>query len=151
MKGKYCMSKKPKLSDHIRQRTKQWFRKAEHELIFLENAPFDVDDPPTDTACRLAHMVAEYSIKGYLVLNKQKIVKTHELSDLLDKCIVIHQDHSFEELRDDCIELTKYKLEMTYPGPIPEEIDLNEAKSAIEKARNIKDFMMKKAEELGYH
>jgi HEPN domain-containing protein len=144
------MSEKPKLSKHIRQRTKEWFRKAEHELMFLETAPFDVEDPPTDTACRLAHMAAEYSLKAYLVLNKQKIEKTHQLSDVLDLCISINQDHSFESLREDCIQLTKYKVDMTYPGNVPEEIEVAEAKMAIEKARRIKDFVVKKVRELGY-
>ena len=150
MKGSQFMKEKPKLSNHIRQRTKEWFRKAEHNLLFLENAPFDVEDPPTDTACRLAHMVAEYSLKAYMILNKQKIIKTHQLTDILDDCIAIHQDSSFEQLRDDCIDLTKYKIEMTYPGPIPEEIDITEAKTAIKQARHIRDFMLKKARKLGY-
>lgn len=144
------MNEKSKLSEHIRQRTKEWFRKAEHELMFLENAPFDVEDPPNDTACRLDHMAAEYSLKAYLVLNKQKIEKTHQLSDVLDLCISINQDHSFESLREDCIHLTKYKVEITYPGNVPEEIEVAEAKMAIEKARRIKDFVVKKAKELGY-
>ena len=144
------MNKKPKLSEHVRQRTKEWFRKAEHELKFLEHAPFDVDDPPTDTACRLAHMAAEYSLKGYLMLNKKKIQKIHELDDLLNDCIAVHQDKTFEELREDCVELTRYKLNMTYPGHIPHEIALEEAKAAIEKARRIKNFVMEKAKALGY-
>jgi len=144
------MNEKPKISEHIRQRTKEWLRKAEHELMFLETAPFDVEDPPTDTACRLAHMAAEYSLKAYLVLNKQKIEKTHQLSDVLDLCISINQDHSFESLREDCIHLTKYKVDMTYPGNVPEEIEVAEAKIAIEKARRIKKFVVKKAKDLGY-
>ncbi len=144
------MNKKPKLSEHVRQRTKEWFRKAEHELKFLEHAPFDVEDPPTDTACRLAHMAAEYSLKGYLMLNKKKIRKVHELDDLLNDCIAIHQDKTLEELRGDCIELTQYKLNVTYPGHIPHEIAVEEAKAAIEKARRIKNFVLDKSRELGY-
>ena len=54
-------SKTPRLSDHIQQRNREWFRKAEHELAFLEHAPFDLDDPPTDTAGKMAHMAAEYA------------------------------------------------------------------------------------------
>ena len=47
-------SKEPKLSDHVRQRTREWFRKAEHELAYLELSPFDSPDPPTDTAVKMA-------------------------------------------------------------------------------------------------
>ncbi len=95
----------PRISKHVVQRTREWFRKAQHDLVFLENAPFDVEDPPTDTACRLAHMAAEYSLKCYLVLNKKKIAKTHQLSDLLDDCIETHDDESFDILRDDCVQI----------------------------------------------
>lgn len=138
------------ISEHIRKRTREWFRKAKHDLSFLEKAPFDIEDPPTDTACRLAHMVAEYSLKAYLTLNKKRIIKTHRLHELLKVCIAINQDESFDSLSDDCIELTKYKVEHTYPGPIPEEIKLEEAKAAIDKARRIYNFVLQKSRDLGY-
>jgi len=58
-------------SEHIQERTRAWLRKAEHELAFLDYAPFDLVDPPTDTAGKMAHMVGEYSLKAYLMLNKR--------------------------------------------------------------------------------
>jgi len=76
--------KKPRLSNHIQQRTHEWMRKAEHELAFLEHAPFDLTDPPTDTAGKMAHMAAEYALKAYLMLNKRKIPKSHDLVELLN-------------------------------------------------------------------
>jgi hypothetical protein len=39
---------------------------------------------------------------------------------------------------------------MTYPGHCPIEVEIDEAKAAIEKARRIKNFVMEKAKELGY-
>jgi hypothetical protein len=39
------------LSEHVRQRTREWFRKAEHETAYLELTPFEMPDPPTDAAC----------------------------------------------------------------------------------------------------
>ncbi len=142
---------KRKLSEHIRQRTREWFRKAEHELAYLELSPFDADDPPTDTAGKMAHMVAEYSLKAYLMLNKAKITKSHDLVEILDDCIAIHHDSTFEGLHSDCQMLTRYRMDFIYPGPAPEVISVEEAKTAIEKARRIKDFVLKKAEELGYY
>ena len=44
---------KPPLSEHIRQRTHEWLRKAEHELAYLAVAPLSNDDPPTDTTAVL--------------------------------------------------------------------------------------------------
>jgi len=144
------MGKKPRLSEHIRQRTREWFRKAEHELAYLELSPFDAADPPTDTAGRMAHMVAEYSLKAYLMLNKAKITRSHDLAEILDDCIAIHSDSDFEGLRADCHALTRYRMDFVYPGPTPEVISVEEAKEAIEKARRIKDFVITKAQEMGY-
>ncbi|GEM_PF-1046256 len=143
--------KQHKLSEHLRQRTREWFRKAEHDLAYLEHAPLDLDDPPTDTTGRLAHMVAEYCLKAYLMLNKKKIKKIHELGKILDACIAARQDKEFEDLREDCRILTKYRTVLVYPGPFPYVISVEEAKAAIEKARRTKDFVMKKALELGYY
>ncbi len=138
------MTKKPKLSEHVRQRTKEWFRKAEHELKFLEYAPFDAEDPPTDTACRLALMAAEYSLKAYLMLNKKKIRKVHELDDLLDDCIAVHQDETFDELREDCIELTRYKTKMTYPGHYPMKWKSTRQKLRLKKPAGLKILSWKR-------
>ena len=137
-------------SKHIQQRTREWFRKAEHELAFLDYAPFDLDEPPTDTAGRMAHMVREYSLKAFLMLNKRKITKTHDLVELLDECILIDNDKDFEALRDDCQLLTRYRVEFTYPSPIPEQISVDEARLAIQKAQRIYKFVLRKAEVTGY-
>ena len=111
-------------SKHIQQRTREWIRKAEHELAFLEFAPLDREDPPTDTTGKMAHMASEYSLKAYLMLNKRKITRTHDLVELLNECIVIWNDLEFEGLREDCQVLTRYRVEFTYPSPIPEEISV---------------------------
>lgn len=78
------------ISPHVRRRTLEWLRKAEHELAFLAIAPLDESDPPTDTAGKMAHMVVEYSLKAYLMLNKHKITKSHDLVEILNECIAIH-------------------------------------------------------------
>ena len=90
------------LSEHIRQRTQEWLRKAEHELAYLTVAPLTIDDPPTDITCRIAHIAAEYALKAYLMTNKHKILKSHDLIVILDECITLHQDVEFEELRAYC-------------------------------------------------
>ena len=85
------------------------------------------------------------------MLNKKKIEKTHDLGELLDDCIATQNDRDFEDLRANCKLLTRYKIDFSYPSPIPEAISIEEAKAAIEKARRIRDFVMKKAAELGYY
>jgi HEPN domain-containing protein len=108
-----------------------------------------LDDPPTDTAGRMAHMTGEYSLKAFLMLNKRKITKTHDLVQLLDEYIEIQNDTEFEALRDDCQTLTRYRVDFVYPGYVTEQITVDEAHSAIEKARKIYEFVHRKAESLG--
>lgn len=129
---------------------REWFRKAEHELAYLEHAPLDLSDPPTDTTGRMAHMVAEYCLKAYLVLNKKKIKKIHDLGEILDSCIAVRNDADFEDLRADCHTLTRYRIDFAYPGHFNETISVEEARAAIEKARRIQSFVLRKAHELGY-
>jgi len=135
-------TKKPKISEHIRQRTQEWFRKAEHELAYLRIAPY--------TTCRMAHMVAEYALKAYLMINKHKIPKSHDLVYVLSQCISIHDDSDFELFRSDCQLLTTYRTEMAYPGAFPIVVPVEEAKAAISIATNIYQFVLKKTNELGY-
>lgn len=141
---------KKKISPHLQQPVREWFRKAEHEMAYLEHAPLDLEDPPTDTTGRLAHMVAEYCLKAYLVLNKKKIKKIHDLGEILDSGIAAQNDGEFESLREDCRILTRFKIDFAYPGHSPERISVEEARAAIEKARVIYAFMLRKAQELGY-
>ena len=141
--------KRPKLSDHIQQRTREWFRKAEHELAYLEHSPFDEEDPPTDTACKMAHIVAEYSLKAFLMLNKRKILKIHDLDSLLDQCIEI--DNHLSNIKDECQELSAYKTTLTYPLDPPIVIDIAEANNAIENAKRIKQFIQQRAIAYGYN
>ncbi len=141
---------KRNISKHLNQRVREWFRKAEHELAYLEHAPLDLEDPPTDTTGKMAHVVAEYCLKAYLVLCKRKIKKIHDLDEPLNFCIIVHQDEEFNTLRDDCEALNRYKEYLVYPAHFPITISVDEAKAAIEKARAIFAFVLRKAQELGY-
>ncbi|MEZ4620452.1 MAG: HEPN domain-containing protein [Caldilineaceae bacterium] len=141
---------KPQLSEHIRQRTQEWLRKAEHELAYLAVAPLSNDDPPTDTTCRIAHIAAEYALKAYLMINKHKILKSHDLVVILDECISIHNDAEFEPLRASCQTLTIYRTDLLYPGSFPTFVSVKEAKAAIELANEIYEFIVKKLKSLGY-
>ncbi|MDO9130449.1 MAG: HEPN domain-containing protein, partial [Anaerolineales bacterium] len=62
----------------------------------------------------------------------------------------IHPDQDFEMLREDCQDLTRYRVEFVYPGPIPEQISVAEARAAIQQARRIYEAVKCKAKALGY-
>jgi len=68
----------------------------------------------------------------------------------LNECIAVQNDADFEAIRDDCQALTRYRVEFIYPGPFPEQITIEEARSAIQKAHNIYGFIRQKAEASGY-
>ena len=72
-------------------------------------------------------MTGEYSLKAFLMLNKRKITKTHDLVQLLDEYIEIQNDTEFEALRDDCQTLTRYRVDFVYPGYVTEQITVDEA------------------------
>jgi len=142
------MKKKFKISDHIRSRTKEWLRKADHELAYLKYSPFDIDDPPTDTACKMAHWVVEYSLKAVLIFNKMKVkVHGHDLISSLTELIKI--DSKFETLKDSCFQVSNYKVDFTYPLDAPEVISVDEAKAAILYAEEINDFVKEWLSESG--
>ena len=109
-----------------------------------------MDDPPTDTTCRIAHMSVEYVLKAYLMLNKSRIPKSHDLVMILDECAAIHNDTDFETLRTDCQLLSTYRIDLVYPGPLPIDVSVDEAKAAINMAQQIYNFVINKAVELGY-
>jgi HEPN domain-containing protein len=98
----------------------------------------------------MAHMVAEYSLKAYLMLNKQKIEKSHDLIEILNRCISIDGDNDFETIRTGCQMLTQYRIDAVYPGIAPEIISVEEAQAAIQASIRIQVFVYRKAEEFGY-
>ena len=131
---------KMKIREHIRERTNEWLKKATHELAYLRATPFEQDDPPTDTACKLAHWVAEYSLKAVLVFSKEKVRKHgHDLMSALAALIEI--DHVFEVLEEKCALLFEYKVIFTYPIDPSLDVSVEEAQAAIEAAEEINAFI----------
>ena len=56
-------------------------------------------------------------IVQHLHPNKAKITKSHDLVEILNDCIAIHHDSTFEGLHSDCQMLTRYRMDFIYPGP----------------------------------
>lgn len=132
------------ITDHLRQRAQEWFRRADHLLAFLDRAPFELADPPTNIAAALANMVVEYSLKGYLMLYKQKIPANHDLGVIYNLCLAVFMDSDFESIRATIEEMTRYRVEFDYPGVIQENISVEEAREVTRKARQVRDFVQMK-------
>lgn len=138
------------LSDHMRQRTREWFSKAGSLLSIIEEAPFTLPEPPTNLTAALANMAMEYALKGYLMLNKQRIPSSHDLVEILNLCVAVYKDGDFENIRPLVEEMVRYRAELDYPGVIQETLSVEETHDIIRKARVVQDFILAKAATLGY-
>jgi HEPN domain-containing protein len=131
-------------SDYMRQRSQEWFVRAEQLLSLLDCAPFEKDRPPTNMSAVLSFMVVEYVLKGYLMLFKVKIPASHDLGDILNRCLAVQKDPVFETIRPLVEDLACFRVEMDYPGIIQDTVTVEEARHAIYKARQIYDYILAK-------
>ncbi|QQR49306.1 HEPN domain-containing protein [bacterium] len=87
---------------------------------------------------------AEKALKGYLSFKKYEILKSHDLSKLVELCKKI--DLEFDKLYDSADYLNPYATRFRYPTEfdIP---DLSDSKQAIKNAESIMRFVLKKIAE----
>ena len=99
-----------------------WLRKAEHDLLNIENN-LSAKDIPWDTVCFHAQQVAEKVLKAFLVHCGQDLTKTHDLVALLARCVEYQAD--LAPLESDCRMLTSFGVAARYPDDLfePSEAD----------------------------
>lgn len=117
---------------------KEWFIKAENDLLNVENnlrAPVC----PADTVCFHCHQIAEKYLKGFLTLHNQKIEKTHNLLFLYN--LYIKFDNRIEAIKDALIELNPFSIASRYPFSL-DEITQEDAESAYEKAIHVRNLII---------
>lgn len=116
---------------------KQWLIKAEHDLksaeILLQGA-----DPVLDTGVYHCQQVAEKSLKAVLAFWEEPLVRTHDITALVEKCVA--HDTTFEQWRNAAEELTPYGTFFRYPGDVLEP-DPEDATHALETAKQVYDFI----------
>jgi HEPN domain-containing protein len=119
----------------------EWRKRADEDYgsskMLLENDGFP------SVICFHAHQVVEKYLKGYLAYNDFEPKKTHQLDMLLKEISGIDED--FSQFVDEVISLNDYYIEARYPTDFREDISLAEAKEALEKATQIRDFVLSKA------
>jgi len=71
-----------------------------------------------------------------------KLHKIHDLVELLEFCIAV--DKSFEIFRVDAENLNRYYIDTKYPAGFPVWYPVEEAKTAVEQAREILAYTRKK-------
>ncbi|MDQ1284391.1 MAG: hypothetical protein QG620_739 [Patescibacteria group bacterium] len=118
----------------------EWRKRAEEDYgsakMLLDNNGFP------SVICFHAHQAVEKYLKGYLAYNDFELEKTHELDVLLKKIIKI--DEGFADLMEETVSLNDYYIEARYPTDLREDISLEEAEEALEKAANVRDFVLSK-------
>jgi HEPN domain-containing protein len=80
-----------------------WLRKAEHDLLNIENN-LAAADIPWDTVCFHAQQAAEKVLKAFLVFHGRDLSKTHDLVALLALCVESYP--GLAGLETDCRQLT---------------------------------------------
>ncbi len=121
---------------------KEWREKAEEDFesgqILLKH-----NGAPASIAFH-AQQGAEKYLKGFIVFHGGTFEKTHHLDKLVTECKKI--DTFFKDFIDETAILNDYYIEARYPIDIKEDISTEEAKTALELAGNIKDFILSKVE-----
>lgn len=111
---------------------KEWIKKGRHDLealaLILKNSG------PADVAGVLLQQALEKYLKGYLIVQGWKLLKTHDLKHLLDEAIT--HDKRFERFYDLSDILTNYYFEEKYPFG-KTEITLKEITSKLKESKEI--------------
>jgi len=121
---------------------KEWQKRVEEDYgsakMLLDNDGFP------SVVCFHAHQVVEKYLKGYLAYNDFELEKTYQLDGLLKEIAKI--DEEFMQFVDEAVSLNDYYIEARYPTDFREDIPLEEAKEALKKAANVRDFVLSKVE-----
>lgn len=124
---------------------KSWFAKATNDLRSSKRLS-DESDPILDTAAYHTQQCAEKSLKGFLAYKNKPLLKTHDLTQLIDHCVEINSE--FEKLYDMVEQLNPYSTAFRYPGYFyePEYIEIQ---TAIDYAERILLFVKQIVEREG--
>lgn len=127
-------------NEFIKEKAREWLAKAENDLKSAEIILAD-QNPPTDTACYHCQQAVEKYLKGLLTYYQIDFIKTHDL-DYLYK--LASQKIKLNDYKDEIISLNKYAVEARYPADIPILYSTDEAKSALNQAKDIINYIKSK-------
>lgn len=96
--------------DRFEELAEIWFKRAGEDLSWAKNS---FKDGYYGGVCFLCQQVAEKCLKAFLFSQKQKLIKTHDLERLLEKCLVFEKN--FLKLKKNCQILNGYYIDTRYP------------------------------------
>ena len=116
-----------------------WFEYAENDLEAVSILS-DQLRPKYEIVCYHCQQCAEKMLKGYIAYNNGRLQKTH---DLVVLCMTsANYDTEFESILEICSDLSIFASEVRYPNLM--QIENYHMKKAIENAKIIRDFVLKK-------
>ena len=121
-------------------KAKEWFKKADHDLDAISDILKGSGHP--DVAGVLLQQGIEKYLKGYLINKGWKLIKTHDLKQLLDEAVKYNS--TFNNYYDLSDMVTEYYFEEKYPFG-ETEVSSEEIKENLKKAKKLinsikKDF-----------
>ncbi|MBT9145153.1 HEPN domain-containing protein [candidate division NPL-UPA2 bacterium Unc8] len=119
-------------------RAKEWFEKADHDFDAVNDILKGSGHP--DVAGVLLQQGIEKYLKGYLISKGWKLVKTHDLKELLDEAV--KHNPIFNNYYDLLDMITEYYFEEKYPFG-ETEISLEEIKENLKNVKGLINFIKK--------
>lgn len=98
------------MNDRFEELASVWLAKAEDDLAWAKDT---LVDNRFGSVCFLCQQVAEKALKSFLFFRRQKLIRTHNLPLLNEKCK--HFDADFSELDDAVDTLNNYYTDTRYP------------------------------------
>ncbi|HDL00756.1 MAG TPA: HEPN domain-containing protein [candidate division Zixibacteria bacterium] len=119
--------------------SEEWFQIAEMDLL-TANYLKGMRPKPIEIICYHCQQAAEKYLKGFLAFRGHEVVKTHDLMALNRLCL--SYDQEFKSIKEPCLRLTDYGVNIRYPYPI----DLNESdmELALKDAQVLQTFVLKR-------
>jgi HEPN domain-containing protein len=117
-----------------------WIDKAEKDLLTAEHE-MTFTDRVAESICFHCQQAVEKFLKAYLIYLNIPFPKTHEIGELITRCET--KDNQIKEFKEESDILTDYAVEVRYPDDWYEPTS-EETKQAIEIAKRIKEYVIKK-------
>jgi len=112
---------------------RRWLNRAQDDLLVARHVFEDLHPKQLEISCYQSHQAAEKAMKAYLILNDYDFPFTHDLLKLCQLCLEF--DEGFDDLLDDCADLSPYATQARYPNEIP--VDEARTQAALLKAERV--------------
>ena len=117
----------------------KWFRKAENDLLGIENN-LSAKKIPADVCCFHAQQAVEKYLKAYPLSKNINFPKTHDLELLVKLAMQINP--FFDGILETALHLGSYAITPRYPDMV-DDLTIEDAKNAYADAIFIKEFILK--------